>query len=426
MHFDRLSPHYLEGFVKQCRDAGLNEDQAAYLLDKQVKYHLTVSNDHYREGLKSAMVKESSPVKQLLGLAGGGALAGGLALNMGAPDSVHSIAQKGIGPVSGDALSSLGGAGVGALMMLGSKGRRGNFRKAMPFSRANIQNARTGITRRGTITDLAKPFRNIKDTAITGAHIGAGATGGYLAPKVDSFLSDLTDWRRGMTQLQWLKETSGDRDIQAPWYTGSNASGGAQGAQSAIPNLSLLPQEVQQAAGATAGRTQGNGAGPNWVVDQAGQRLSQLDQQLAEKQMIANDPSQSPVARDQANQARRMLEAQRNKAISDLRTSHFQMLNDQTAMERQRIEERARAATRSQKLEQELSTLAQGPARGTKRLLGIPLRGNLPTEGEHAQQQRLVEELVLRNQQRQWELENNALPQTITPESQATLSNYGI
>ena len=278
--------------------------------------------------------------------------------------------------------------------------------------------------------DLAKPFRNLKDTLLTGATVGAGAAGGALAPKVQSGIANAVDATHdGMSTMEWLDRTAGGKDPMMPWYAGQG--GGQSDMSSQIPNLSLLPQEVRQQAmgGAAAGGAAAGGAGPNWEIQQAGQRIAQIDTQLNQQQAILNDPNQSPMARAQANKAVQAMTLQRDRAIAEASRAQKTMQRDQASIESRIAEEQAQAASRQKSLTREQERLAKGPQRkdiDSKMWSWLPFQGNMPSQRAHAEEQRLLEDLMLRNQERQWQMENRDDKSLIDPNAQQILTQYGI
>lgn len=449
MQTDPLSYHYIEGFVKQCMDAGLNEEQTTTLLDTVQKEYLAEHNEDYKAGMKSAFDKQAAvnpALLKTLGAAAGGSLLGGAALNI-APtnfrDSMHKGTDLNFGygagdnhygtslPVSGEALGAGLGATLGGLAMLRKGKFRNAFRGAMPFRKATMTNS-LGKTNTGWVGDLKKPLQNKGDLGLTAAHLGGGAAAGGGAVMTSKGIANSIDSSRE-NKLNEARELllgegynisdsfGGGVDNGTPWYSKLTGGGASPAGGNDIPNLSLLPGEVQRQIRGQGDTGQSMLLGPQAAVHSAGNRLSQLEQKMQQVSAAAQNPSLSPADRMSARKAEYALKVERNRALSELRSATNQLRKDQMRMEEAQQTGLQEAGVIGQNLTNRLENY---PALPTPR--GSFFKGNTPSFDDHAAGKSKLKQQQLENEQRLWELQNMQQPNLITPEMNQIITQHGI
>jgi len=460
MELNRLRPEYIEGFVKQCRDKGLNETQTSGLLDEMIKKHLTENNEHYRGAAKEAFTKaaemEKSAVPSLpksiqairapLLIAGGlpvvgshlinrnNTLAGiadhGLDLNLGVGGSIGNKKFEGKSHhLTGNQIGGLVGTGLGLASML--RGRRiGHLKNLAPFARKTVTGPK-GDTFKTLKFAPGKMISNPADALVTGLTAGAGGFGGWKAVDAHRGMSawaekmreGAIDRAKGLLDREgYFVGKGGPGGVPStPWYAqgGEGAAGGGSGTD--IPNLSLLPGEVQDAARSNS-RDKTGLMGPNFVIDQAGKQINMLDQQLAQQRAVADDPARSPMARYKAQEAISRIELRRDDLLEQARFNAEKIRGDQDEYERSLIAARADAAARGETIDDQINNWEDEDS--GQRWFGLRTTRRSPSEQADAFDDLLRRQAI--NKELLWKLNKSNAPNLFNPSVSNFVQQYGL
>lgn len=263
-------PEFIKAFVEYCYDQGLNEKQAADLLDTAVKRDMLDNSPEFHDGLqegvaKSAMMNKAlklpAPLWKTLGAAGAGG-------------ATYTMAPEGMSPEQAMGAGIGTGLGVGGLLLAAKNpAAAGKFLTGMvPYGRTG----KTLISPSGVVTQHRglRPFKPLatmgkaithKDTPkFLGRGLGYGTAlgaGGYGAAKLDG----------------------GGSDVLKPWYLREDEGGGGGAAAETDPNdpFGYVPAHIRaKAEGRPAPGPGGEAAGPAATVQQGRRDLQVIEQQM--------------------------------------------------------------------------------------------------------------------------------------------------